>query len=209
MSAIINLNDIWLGNHPVLGSTFHIWTQGCYRNCTGCCNEDAHDPEQVNILLRPENLADLILARDCTGIMLSGGEPFLQSTGLAEAFRRVRSVRPKILIIAYTGYRMEELLGYRSTNAAELLKEIDLLIDGPFLIDRISDNPLIGSDNQRLFRLSKRIELKVLMKPYPPVIGFSLDDKRNLRVVGTGKKGLDMKSLINAAAKHGVVLDER
>ena len=58
----------------------------------------------------------------------------------------------------YSGYSVEEIREWEDNRLA-LLKEIDVLVDGPFEIDRMSlDIPWRGSANQRLVDVKKSLE---------------------------------------------------
>lgn len=92
---------------------------------------------------------------DIEGITFSGGEPFEQAHSLARIARRAREVRD-LGVVCFTGYTREELLSGGPPSAADLLDEVDLLIDGPFLAARPRGPFWRGSDNQRLHHLSSR-----------------------------------------------------
>jgi anaerobic ribonucleoside-triphosphate reductase activating protein len=105
-----------------------------------------------------EQLADEILATDdIEGLTVSGGEPFTQAAGLAALVQRVRARRALGLIV-YSGYRLEALkqMAQDDIGVAELLGQIDLLIDGPY-VEALNDGaPLRGSANQRVLPLTGR-----------------------------------------------------
>lgn len=94
-----------------------------------------------------------ILASHPDGITISGGEPFLQAPALAELIGLVRE-REDLGVICYTGRTYEELR--ESIEAQPLLEVIDLLIDGPYVLELDDGLPLRGSSNQRLVHLSGR-----------------------------------------------------
>ena len=57
----------------------------------------------------------------------------------------------------YTGWTFEALLNI--PVAMELLREVDVLVDGPFEIrNRTLDIPFIGSWNQRIIDVKKSLE---------------------------------------------------
>ena len=59
--------------------------------------------------------------------------------------------------LIYTGYRLEELPAL-GESAVRLLRQIDLLIDGPFRDDELNTLQWRGSDNQRVHLLSARAQ---------------------------------------------------
>jgi len=135
------------------GNRAALWVHGCPRACEGCI---ASDMNRTSGYLEdsPEALADWFLSTGADGLTLSGGEPFAQAESLASLVRLIRSRKPEINVIIYTGYILDELTDPRHSG---LLSEADLLIDGPYLRDQDSGRFAIGSDNQRMFLLSERI----------------------------------------------------
>jgi anaerobic ribonucleoside-triphosphate reductase activating protein len=91
-----------------------------------------------------------------TGITLSGGEPFLQPVAALELARFAHS--RNLNVWCYTGYTFEQIMEWED-NRKTLLKEIDVLVDGPFEKDKMSlDIPWRGSGNQRLIDVKKSLE---------------------------------------------------
>jgi len=99
-------------------------------------------------------LAGQILASPARGLTLSGGEPFLQAEALAALVQAVRQAR-EVDVIVFTGFTLEAL--QRRKQAAPLLAQADLLIDGGYVARRDSGVGLRGSDNQRFHYLSSRL----------------------------------------------------
>jgi anaerobic ribonucleoside-triphosphate reductase activating protein len=90
------------------------------------------------------------------GVTFSGGEPFEQSESLAALARLAHA--EGMNVVSYSGYRYEALQANQQRFAA-LLAELDLLIDGEFRADQAGSFRWRGSGNQRLIRLTNRIEL--------------------------------------------------
>ena len=84
-----------------------VFTQGCYRNCPGCHNQQTHDPRGGRDIEIDEILSMLDDNPLLEGITFSGGEPFLQAEQLCELADRVRE--RKLSVMAYSGYTFEEL----------------------------------------------------------------------------------------------------
>lgn len=138
------------------GIRFAIFFQGCLRHCEGCHNQeswlmyggDRMDTEEIKKAV----VADPLL----TGITLSGGEPFLQPVAALELARFAHS--RNLTVWCYSGYTFEEINEWQDTRK-QLIKEIDVLVDGPFEIDRMSlDIPWRGSENQRLIDVKNSLE---------------------------------------------------
>jgi len=107
----------------------------------------------------PESLLAEILRRTrenggCTGLTVSGGEPFRQAEALERLLEAVRQDFSDILV--YTGYTLSEILDGQCGKAGKrCLSYIDVLIDGPYLEARNSpDCALRGSDNQTIHYLT-------------------------------------------------------
>lgn len=106
-------------------------------------------------MLSPSDLAfDIISRREIEGITISGGEPFLQAGPLSEMLSIVRASRPDIDVIVFSGYPVEVLTW---EDARRLLENTDVLIDGPFEMDKRTDKGLRGSANQRIHFLTDRL----------------------------------------------------
>lgn len=141
-----------------------VWVQGCALKCPGCIA-----PEWIPIrparLVAPHELANEILVDPrVTGITISGGEPMLQAAALAIFVREVKK-RRDIDVICFTGFRIEQLRKMPPEPGVEqFLKEIDVLVDGPY-IEKLNNNAgLRGSANQRIIHLSDRLSAFELEK---------------------------------------------
>lgn len=106
----------------------------------------------------PDEIIERVLFDNITGLTFSGGEPMEQAEGLAEVARLARQ-RRDIDIICFTGYQYERLLkNPPNKSVGELLAEIDVLIDGPF-IQALNDSiGLRGSSNQRVIHLTSKLK---------------------------------------------------
>jgi anaerobic ribonucleoside-triphosphate reductase activating protein len=82
-----------------------------------------------------------------SGISVSGGEPFEQPEDLARLLLAARKLGLHTLV--YSGFTYEEL----RCAAPEVLCEIDMLIDGPYIRGIPRTSPWTGSGNQRVLCL--------------------------------------------------------
>lgn len=132
-----------------------IWTQGCSHNCKGCHNPETHDFNkgiEVPIEDVKSKMKDLTLQ---DGITLSGGDPFFQAEACTEIAKYAKEL--KLNVWAYTGFLFEDLIKNEKTR--ELLKYIDVLVDGKFMIDKKSLNlKFRGSSNQRIVNVKKSLK---------------------------------------------------
>ncbi|MCL1849444.1 MAG: anaerobic ribonucleoside-triphosphate reductase activating protein [Clostridiales bacterium] len=137
------------------GVRFVVFAQGCLHHCKGCHNPETWDPAAgqettVRALLKEIRKSP----GSVKGLTLSGGEPFLQPGEMADLARRVHEMG--LDVVTYTGYVLEDLqeMAVPDPDIARLLKETDVLVDGPF-VEAFKDIRLRfrGSANQRVFDL--------------------------------------------------------
>lgn len=134
-----------------------VWVQGCIFRCPGCIAPE-WIPLQPARLVQPEDLITELLSDPAiSGLTFSGGEPMLQAAGLARLARLAREKRD-LNIICFTGFQKSTLENSPpGPGIADLLDQIDVLIDGPY-IARLNDNRgLRGSSNQRIHYLTNRL----------------------------------------------------
>ena len=146
-----------------------IWTQGCSHNCKGCHNPETHDFNSgvlVDVNDIKKEISEITFQ---DGITLSGGDPFMQP----EACLEIASFAKKLglNVWAYSGFTFEQLKLLSKTKPVilELLKNIDVLIDGKFILEEKSyDVPYRGSKNQRIVDVVKSLEQNeiVLVEKY-------------------------------------------
>lgn len=139
-----------------------VWVHGCCFDCKGCIADNyKYGPYQE---VTPKEMADwyCLSGRKTEGITISGGEPFLQAGELAEMIRLVRKKRD-FGVIVYTGFLYEELeaRAKEEDDIAQFLREIDLLIDGPYVEEQDLNQMAIGSGNQRILQLTDRYKYDV------------------------------------------------
>ncbi|MDR2530073.1 MAG: radical SAM protein, partial [Oscillospiraceae bacterium] len=89
------------------GMRFVVFTQGCIRLCPEC-----HNPQTQSMDGGRDASVDELFERVrsnplCSGLTLSGGEPFAQPGECAELARRVRGIGKSVW--CFSGYRLEEL----------------------------------------------------------------------------------------------------
>ena len=147
-----------ISNGP--GVRVSIFMQGCHFHCKGCFNENTWDfnggeeysDETINRVLELSS-ADYIV-----GLSILGGEPMHPkniegTTRLAKAFKEKY---PKKNIWVWSGYLFDKDLSDK-----EVMKYIDVLVDGTFKID-LFDPTLTwkGSSNQRVIDVKKSLKNK-------------------------------------------------
>lgn len=134
-----------------------LYVSGCPFACAGCFNEAAWSFRYGTPF--DDALADRIaadLAHEAVqGLSLLGGEPFLGTAVCLRVVRRLRAEHGRRKDVwCWTGYTFEELLAEAAAgqdDKAELLREIDVLVDGRFeLAQRDLTLAFRGSRNQRV-----------------------------------------------------------
>ena len=143
------------------GMRYVIFTQGCPHHCPGCHNPQTHSFDGGKLVSVNEILIDISKNRDyIDGITLSGGEPFCQSEQCSIIAEKAHEMG--LTVWCYTGYLFEEL--YRRHE--RLLNHIDILVDGPFIMeDRSLNLKFRGSKNQRIINVPESlITGKVVLK---------------------------------------------
>lgn len=93
------------------------------------------------------------------GITLSGGDPFFQPEAVKEIAKFCKG--KGFSVWAYTGFTFEELQEKSKTdlNLKELMKNIDVLVDGKFILEQKSLNiKFRGSRNQRIIDMPQSLK---------------------------------------------------
>lgn len=139
------------------GLRFTIFTQGCPHHCKGCHNPKTHDFNGGKVVRVNEILEEINKARGTTGITLSGGEPFSQAEALAPLAKFLKKMGYEVA--SYSGWTFEELNSGKIPFAKELLENIDILIDGKFILEQRSlELSFRGSKNQRIIDVPKSLK---------------------------------------------------
>ena len=90
------------------------------------------------------------------GITLSGGDPMCQPEACLELAKAAHERR--LTVWCYTGYTWEALFKEADPARMALLGEIDVLVDGPFLMaERSLALKFCGSRNQRLIDVPRTL----------------------------------------------------
>lgn len=161
-----------------------IWTQGCSHKCPGCHNPQTHSFED-GFLLDIEEVKDQIDALEGQdGITFSGGDPLYQVEECLELAKYIKE--KKMNIWCYTGFTYETLINLSKKNSKiiEFLNTIDVLIDGPFMLELKSlDCVFRGSTNQRIIdtKMSLKNNRVCLVEKYYQTNKKNID-KRGLYV---------------------------
>jgi anaerobic ribonucleoside-triphosphate reductase activating protein len=127
-----------------------IYCAGCKHACKGC-----HNPQSWSFdagkWMEVEDLLAIVKADGMSNVTFSGGDPFYQVEAFTELARRIKEETTKT-IWCWTGFTLEEIQA--DGRMAALLPWIDVLVDGPFILEqRDTDLLFRGSPNQRIIYL--------------------------------------------------------
>jgi len=150
------------------GLRFTVFTQGCPHHCPGCHNPATHDPMGGHDAQTEEIIDRMKKNPLLSGVTLSGGEPLMQPMSCLEIARAAHAAHLNVWI--YTGYVWEALLQENDDDRMALLREVDVLVDGPFLQEKRSlELDYCGSSNQRLIDVKASLAAGKAVLWQPPV----------------------------------------
>lgn len=146
-------NDVVNGE----GVCCSFFVQGCPHHCKGCFNEETWDFSKGKEYTPHTKweIIKLISANEVQrNFSVLGGEPLaLQNLEMTEeVVKAVRQAYPNIKIFLWTGYTMGDLQELSLEKVNQILDQIDVLIDGPY-IEKCRDLNLRlrGSTNQHIY----------------------------------------------------------
>jgi len=186
------------------GKRLALWVRGCPRRCEGCIAPELQEPGVPQPV--ESVIAELLpWLPGAEGLTISGGEPFEQAAALTELIAGVRAQRD-IEVLVFTGYLLEELTALDAAKR-DLLAQIDLLIDGPFVQSAPNTLQWRGSDNQRVHLLSARAQRYAACADQPmpaqrPLQVQMLGATR-FRIIGIPRRG-DVDAYRTAMAARGL-----
>ena len=144
MLRILNIIEDTMVDGP--GFRTSIYCAGCRHSCPGCHNPQSWAFDQGREMSTKE-LMRIIESDPFANVTFSGGDPMYQAAGFAELAREIHR-RTNKDIWCYTGFTYESLI---NLEQRELLEQLDVLVDGPF-VKSLRDEDLLfrGSSNQRI-----------------------------------------------------------
>lgn len=130
-----------------------LFVSGCNHHCKGCHNPRTWDPNsgiEFDEAAKQELFAEL--NKDyISGVTFSGGDPLFPQNRevILSLCKEIKTLYPNKNIWLYTGYKYEQV------KHLEILKYIDVLIDGKYVEKLRSVNlPWVGSSNQKVIYVS-------------------------------------------------------
>ncbi len=139
------------------GFRFSCFVQGCPHHCPGCHNPESHDPNGGREMTVEEVAKELLKNPLTDGLTLSGGDPFAQPEDCLSLAKTAHA--HDLNVWAYSGWTFEHLRDHGTPEQRALLEEVDVLIDGPFILEQRSlALPWRGSRNQRVVNVRASLE---------------------------------------------------
>ena len=152
-----------------VGIRVSLWTQGCSKRCLNCFNKETWDfnnghemtVETINHII--DLLSDRHLIKRDFSVL--GGEPLekVNIPLLTELLQRIKNQLPDVNVWIWTSKQFNEI------KNLELLKYIDVLIDGEFKTELYSPKLRFrGSSNQSIIDVKESLKQnkKILAKQY-------------------------------------------
>lgn len=146
-----------VANSPQVGST--LFVSGCKFHCKGCFNEVAQDfnyGEEWNEEIE-DKFIEYLNHPQVKHANLLGGEIMQQDNNIIlNLVKRIKS-ETNVEIWTWTGCLWESLI--QDKNKLEILKYIDVLVDGQFELEKKNLNlKYRGSFNQRVIKVRESLE---------------------------------------------------
>lgn len=173
------------------GERFVIWTQGCRKMCKGCYNPETWS-HYKNDLISVDVLINMVRESGCSGVTITGGDPFEQSKELLYLLMGLRELDLVDGVIVFSGYTIDEIRA--NEIMSKCLDYLDVLIDGRYVESERIYNGLAGSSNQNFHIFSSKISSDSLnmdqeieihsLGDLIQLTGFPLIDRNKLKEKG-------------------------
>ena len=147
------IKKVDIANGP--GVRVSLFVSGCRNHCKGCFNPETWDFDYGRPFTRAteDEIIKALRPSWIQGLSILGGEPTEEENAavLIPFLKRVRAALPDKDIWLYSGYT------YEAHRDKEILTLVDVLVDGPFLLE-LKDAGLAfrGSRNQRIIDLKEK-----------------------------------------------------
>ena len=178
------------------GFRYTLFVQGCPHGWPGCHNPQTHDFEGGQDIELDTLLKDMCRNPFIKGVTFSGGEPFCKAEPLYHL--AVELKRKGKHLMAYSGYTFEQLLELSDPFVKKLLGQLDLLVDGPFIMaEKNIELRFRGSANQRVLDVPKSLEANEAVwaeMAFPVIVRIQDKKKFMIEMSPPAEKQLPMPS---------------
>lgn len=140
------------------GHRVAVWVAGCPLRCKGCITPQLLSTDagkSIAVTRLAQHLLRLPVPLD--GVTLTGGEPFAQAEALAALLRLVKAGCPQWNVLMFSGFTLRQWQ-HGDVTQRQLLQQIDVLVDGPYLAGKPGRHPLTASANQQLHLLTPQAQ---------------------------------------------------
>ena len=134
-----------------------LFVSGCARNCPGCFNKEAQNPDFGKPFddKAKQKIFKELEHEWCRGVSFLGGEPLSKLSDnrkvVIELAKDIREKFPGKDQWIWSGYTLEEIQA--DDTMKDILKYVDVLVDGPFIEEQKDLSiPFRGSRNQRILK---------------------------------------------------------
>lgn len=139
------------------GISVSLWMQGCEHKCEGCFNKSTWSFEDGKKFTKKTIETVLYyLAKDDIHKNLSilGGEPLSSNKleMLLELIIETKKINKDIQVWVWTGYMFEDI------KHLDIVKHIDVLVDGPYVKSKHNPTRYKGSYNQRVIDVKQTLK---------------------------------------------------
>jgi len=146
--CFLNKNDIANGD----GVRVSLFVSGCRNHCKVCHNPEACDFSYGRPFTKEteDEIIEALRPSWIQGISILGGEPCEEENErvLIPFLKRIKQECPNSDTWLFSGYTYEMMQG------SEILQYVDVLVDGPFLLEEKDISlQFRGSRNQRILKL--------------------------------------------------------
>lgn len=150
-----------------IGVRVSLFVSGCRNACPGCFNRDTWNFKYGKPFTKDteKEIIDALAPSYVAGLTVLGGEPLEPENqpDILEFLKTVREKLPQKTIWLFTGFTLEELsepdCRAKTPYLEELLRQIDVLIDGRFEEEKKNISlQFRGSENQRVIDLKATLQ---------------------------------------------------
>lgn len=142
-----------------------IYISGCWHECRKYCHNKETHSKDSGVKYTIQNLINEINSKSSNDITISGGDGLTyQIMETYELIKELKLYNNKNIWV-YTGYKFEELLSDLNPIRQEVLKYIDVLVDGKFNPDYKDESCVFKGDlTQRIIDVQKSLkENKIIL----------------------------------------------